>query len=114
VDVEDLRVERNVMALAGTVFSSSQYESFLSLPAAVRERAFFEAWTRKEAIVKALGGGLSIPLDSIKVEEARAPEWFVRHIEVDGHYAAALAVRARIVNLRMWTWDPGGESDAVG
>jgi 4'-phosphopantetheinyl transferase len=104
VDVEHTRVERNVTDLARIVFSPSQYGAFLALPEVARKRAFFEEWTRKEAVVKALGGGLSIPLDSIRVERARAPEWFVRNVEVDDHYAAAVAVRTRTVDLRLWDW----------
>jgi 4'-phosphopantetheinyl transferase len=113
VDVEHVRVERNVTDLARAVFSPSQYESFLALPDAVRERAFFEAWTRKEAVVKALGGGLSIPFDSAEVEDARAPEWSVRNIDVDGQYAAAIAVKARRIDLRLWNWAlTGGTASA--
>jgi 4'-phosphopantetheinyl transferase len=99
VDVEDVRVERNVADLARAVFSPSQYRSFLLLPDALRKRAFLQAWTRKEAVVKALGGGLSLPLDGVEVERACAPEWAVRNIDVDGPYAAAVAVKARRIQL---------------
>jgi 4'-phosphopantetheinyl transferase len=95
VDVESMETERDVANLARLVFSASQYGSFLALPVAVRKKAFLEVWTRREAVVKALGGGLSIPLDSDEVEGARAPEWSIQNIEVDGQYVAALAVRAR-------------------
>jgi 4'-phosphopantetheinyl transferase len=114
VDVEDLRLERNVVDLARAVFKPSQYETFLALPDVVRKGAFVEAWTRKEAIVKALGGGLSIPLNGVEVEDARAPEWFVRNIEVDDHYAAAVAVRARNVELRLWDWAMPGVATHAG
>jgi 4'-phosphopantetheinyl transferase len=102
VDVEHLEVERNVVDLARTVFSPSQYGSFLALSDVARKRAFFEAWTRKEAVVKALGCGLSIPLHRIEVEIASAPEWSVRNIDVGDHYAAAVAVRALSIDLRLW------------
>jgi 4'-phosphopantetheinyl transferase len=104
VDVEHLQIKRNVVDLARKVFSASQYESFLALPEDVRKKTFFEAWTRKEAIVKALGGGLTIPLDNFEVESARPPEWFVHNLELDGHYTAAIAVKARKVDLRLWNW----------
>jgi 4'-phosphopantetheinyl transferase len=104
VDVEHLEIERDVENLAKAVFSPSQCASILGLPDELRKKAFFEAWTRKEAILKALGGGLSIALDSPEVENAGAPEWFIRNIEVDGQYAAAIAVKARNIGLSLWTW----------
>jgi 4'-phosphopantetheinyl transferase len=113
VDVEDLQIGRNVLDLARFVFSPSQYERFLALPEAERTLAFFESWTRKEAIVKALGGGLSIPLDSLEVEDAGAPEWFVCNINVGVRYAAAIAARARHVKLRLWNWSSAGEMSST-
>jgi 4'-phosphopantetheinyl transferase len=110
VDIEHLQIERNVMDLAPTVFTPSQYRSFLALPAVLRKRAFLEVWTCKEAVVKALGGGLSIPFDSPEVENARAPEWSVRNIEVGGDYAAAIAARARNIDVRRWDWTTAGRT----
>jgi 4'-phosphopantetheinyl transferase len=103
VDVEQLS-ERNVTELAPRVFSPSEYGAFLALPDAIRRRVFFDAWTRKEAIVKALGGGLAIPLDGPEVVNTCAPEWSVRNIEMGDDFAAAVAVRARRIDLRSWDW----------
>ena len=71
-----------------------------------RVRGFFNAWTRKEAIVKALGRGLSIPLDSFEVAlrpdeppavldwnvpGAAAGRWQLHHLEPRRGYVGALA-----------------------
>jgi 4'-phosphopantetheinyl transferase len=104
VDIEHLRIERNAMDLARAILSTCQYAPFLGLPDAVRKETFFKAWTRREAIAKAIGGGLFIALDNLRVEEASAPEWSIRNIEVNRHYAAAIAIRARHIDLRLWDW----------
>jgi len=63
VDVERLRELDDAWDLAGSHLAGEELATFRALPAATRSRAFLAAWTRKEAVVKATGRGLAIPLD---------------------------------------------------
>jgi 4'-phosphopantetheinyl transferase len=67
VDVEFLRPIMDQEQLLTRNFSPREVAAFRSLPCSQRQAAFFAGWTRKEAYLKARGGGLSIPLDSFAV-----------------------------------------------
>ncbi len=53
--------------MAKRFFSRSEYIALEKLPDSEHTLAFLRCWTRKEAVVKALGEGLSVPLDSFEV-----------------------------------------------
>lgn len=65
VDVE--RVRPISEKVASRFFSRAECETLASIPADQADRSFHECWTGKEAFVKALGSGLSVPLDSFEV-----------------------------------------------
>ena len=67
VDVEQIRSVPDMTAIAKRFFCLEEAADLMSLAASERARAFFRCWTRKEAYVKALGNGLSEPLDSFRV-----------------------------------------------
>ena len=70
VDVEAPRPLRDLADLAATVFSADELIELLALPEADRLLAFYRGWTRKEAFVKAIGEGLSVPLKQFTVSLA--------------------------------------------
>jgi 4'-phosphopantetheinyl transferase len=99
IDVEEIRPEFSRERIAERFFSSREVRELRSLPAEAQTDAFFRCWTRKEAYLKACGGGLSIPLDSFDVtlrpEEPamflRGGEgWSVRSFAVPAGYAGAI------------------------
>ncbi len=59
VDVEAVRPLRDLVSLARTSFAADELELIRSLPPDQRERPFFRIWARKEAMLKALGCGLT-------------------------------------------------------
>lgn len=86
VDVEALdRQVTDELAIADSYFcrSESVYLHGIDNPAQ-RKRAFIDLWTAKEALVKADGRGMSLPLDSFSVDLQRCGDDSARLARVDG------------------------------
>jgi len=80
VDIEYMDDSLEVEAIAGRFFSALEVQTLLTLPAEARRLGFFNCWTRKEAFVKALGSGLSYPLQQFDVTlSPGAPPALLRH-----------------------------------
>jgi len=106
VDIEFLDRKIEFDDVAKRFFEPREYTDMRELPQAVRKRAFMACWTRKEAVVKALGDGLSIPLDQFRVSaDPDAPpcvieisakhhqlsDWIMHTLDVGCEYYATLA-----------------------
>lgn len=59
IDVEHVREIPDWESIAGSCFSPLEKERLRNLPEARRRKAFFQAWTRREALLKASGDGLT-------------------------------------------------------
>jgi 4'-phosphopantetheinyl transferase len=109
IDVERVREAATDDEVAARFFTRNEAASLALADAEDRVRCFFNVWTRKEAIVKALGRGLSIPLDSFEVtmrldESAAITSWNIPgaakadlqlyHLEPYPGYIGALAFSA--------------------
>jgi 4'-phosphopantetheinyl transferase len=64
VDVEEVR-DAEIDGLAGIAFSPAELATFTSVPQSDRKGAFFTYWSRKEAVVKATGKGMSVPMSKL-------------------------------------------------
>jgi 4'-phosphopantetheinyl transferase len=74
VDIEHIRPVEDIERLFMTISSVREFSAFQVLPAQEKLRAFFDAWTVKEACVKATGAGLATPLAEIEVLSAAGGE----------------------------------------
>jgi 4'-phosphopantetheinyl transferase len=106
VDVERLRPMPDALDIARRFFAAAELEHLRSVPTSMRSRAFLRLWTRKEAYVKAVGRGLSMPLADFDVLEravgraahsgdaGERPAIRLWPVEVPAGYVAALATSA--------------------
>ena len=106
VDVERIRNDMPIDDIARQL-SPRERADLAALPEVDRPRAAFDCWTRKEAYLKAVGAGLSVPLDEFDVPTSSAfsghvllpsgdggqPErWTLSTFDAGPEYAAAVAV----------------------
>ena len=73
VDVERQRSGRRFADLARRFFSPAESDALLARPVADRPAAFYRAWTRKEAYLKAWGTGLSFPSNQFTITFGPGP-----------------------------------------
>ena len=119
VDIEYPRDDLADEQIARRFFSHSEVETFLSLSKDIQNEAFFTCWTRKEAYIKGIGEGLSMPLDQFDVtlvpgepaqllrtrpDSGEAARWSLFEIYPGQGYIAAAAVQARKLQLKHWNW----------
>ena len=120
----DLEAHRaiDVIEVARRFFGSREIEALEMLPEAERSPAFFRCWARKEAFIKALGQGLSFPLDGFEVSVADdaspqllracavAPDalncWRIVALDAGPGYAAALAAGPTSWQVCRWEATP--------
>ena len=119
VDVEYIRPVPDFERISANFFSACENVELNSLSVEQRQEGFFNCWTRKEAYIKALGDGLTHPLDQFHVslipgEPARllgveqAPEevsrWRLQDFTPTPGYTAAIAVEGHDWQPQFWQW----------
>ena len=74
VDIEVIQPDVDALALAEGVFSADICNALRLLPREARVHAFYRAWTRLEAVLKARGVGFSLDPRSVQIPlEAASP-----------------------------------------
>ena len=119
IDLEHLGRHADYAGIVNRFFAEREIEELFSIPESRRHAAFLTGWTRKEAYIKALGTGLSLPLGkfAVTIDPQVAPSlisaddmpdepdrWTFRHLEPEPGYVASLVVEGGGWEIRNYCW----------
>ena len=122
VDLEWVRADVADEKIAERFFSAEEIRVLRSLPREIQSEAFFNCWTRKEAYIKALGDGLSMPLSRFVVslapgeppallsangsqEDPEVSRWSLRELHPGIGYKGAVIAEGDDWELNCWEWE---------
>ncbi len=118
VDIEQMRTDIDLLSLGRHTFAAAEADALDALPPDQQPQGFYNCWTRKEAMIKARGEGLSLPLTSFVVsltpnapaallsaDWAASPDtWQLVAWTPASGYVAALAIEGAVPVLRHHAW----------
>ncbi len=107
IDLEFIHAMPNEDDFARQFFCESECTLLHSLSGEAKRKTFFELWTCKEALLKAMGTGLTTPIHEVEValkngsarlvsiagDPDAAADWQLRLFQPEPGYQAALAVK---------------------
>ena len=119
VDVEHIHPVDEIDRIARRIFSEGDYLAWNHLPDELRLTAFYRCWTQKEALIKALGYGLSQPMSQLSVsmlsdepaslislsgDREHASDWSLHSFVPETGTIAAFALKTRHWHLAYFVW----------
>jgi 4'-phosphopantetheinyl transferase len=107
VDIEVEHPRSRLDALAARVLSDEEHAEWLDAEPAERMRAFLARWTAKEAYLKAIGAGITLPLRDVPCDP---PGWTVTRIASPLGTVASIAVEGAAA-VEIGSWAPPAVSD---
>lgn len=117
VDIERHREPHDASGIARMIFSQQDLGEWLRLPEEAKTGAFYRAWTRKEAVSKAMGCGLALDFPNLGVSflpnqspailamnpnQGCLQDWRLEDIPTTPGYSAALAGATRELRLLLF------------
>jgi 4'-phosphopantetheinyl transferase len=119
IDIERIRNDIDVDQIAQRFFSQNEISSLNQIHKNKRSEIFFQYWTRKEAFLKAIGEGISFPMEQCDVSltsgsilspiilsgnKGESSRWHVQDLIPGEGYAAAIAVDRGDCNISCWNY----------
>jgi len=111
IDVEKFQDNYN-RAVAERYFNSEEKQMLFHLPHEQQAHAFYRLWARKESLVKAIGEGLKIPLNSFSVLtnqlQIDQDTWSIQSLNLFTDYASAITTQLPAPILTYYRFLPDG------
>lgn len=119
IDIEYTKRKVAVKKIAKLFFAEEEVTSLCRLDQAYHTQAFYNCWTRKEAFIKAVGSGLSFPLDQFVVsldstkeatlidtkwDKKEKYKWTLHTIEPRKDYIGAVSVKGNVSDIQSWRY----------
>ena len=117
IDLERLHDLPQAFHIARRNFTAAETRMLAGLRGDARRDGFFALWTRKEAVVKAMGASLAANIGRIEFapdgaghlasldgDRSRTRGWFVLGLDVEPGYVAALATARPFRGLQHFIW----------
>lgn len=131
VDIEGNQAVSNLVDMCRITLSDAELTTVLSTLPKQREKLFYRYWTLKEAYIKALGKGLSIPMKKIKYEIKPNGTWscsvdftpditgelYALHHNLPDNYSLALCANVveatDLPTIRLFNWNEDNNSKCL-
>ncbi len=117
VDIEEKRPLADLDGVARLVFTEAECAALDSLPQSRRLDAFYECWTRKEALLKAMGSGLlrdprEVGLGfgeggKMEFRDADSSLWSIAPLAPPEGMGGAVAIQGRLLGVLQFDGAPG-------
>jgi 4'-phosphopantetheinyl transferase len=121
IDLEGIRGNRRFDALTARFFSPATARVISSASSSALPRIFTEAWSQREAYVKAVGGGLYATSDDLPFEPGHAPlrhaaaadgsSWTIFSVDAGREFECKLVARGDVGRIECYSFaalPPGG------
>lgn len=114
VDIEKVRADFPYLEIAQQFFTAAEYAALCATAPDLQAQTFFNYWTHKEALIKATGVGLSVPLNQVEVrlapdaaitslsETVQVPAHSLHVLAPGDGYVGACVVLGACSQIKLW------------
>jgi 4'-phosphopantetheinyl transferase len=110
IDIEFIKNRTSLNDVVKRCFAISEQNYWFDLPEAEKLTAFYDFWTRKEAVVKGIGRGIALGLNQCEIDINQSNQflnlpvnetWYTHSVKISSEYCAAIATQFDAVSIKI-------------